>query len=197
MGTVKLTAKECSLPAPREFRWSVSAIMFYTLLNSCRVWRHDAVAVGLEGGVIEGAESSIMHPSHHPLQSISKSFKKCITHFLLLKLWWTWSTKRSKCWWLSLRSSRWIIKTSEVISLRSVQLHKASKQSELDYEQNISVLKFCSSLHEWTHCYCINFSWAWDVGSWLLDCWKSGFESRCMFAFVLKRCVDLLVNLKV
>lgn len=40
---------------------------------------------GREGGVIEGAETSIMHPSHHPLQRISKSFKKVHYAFLAAK----------------------------------------------------------------------------------------------------------------
>jgi hypothetical protein len=35
--------------------------------------------------VTEGAETSIMHQSHHPLQRISKGFKKYITHFFAAK----------------------------------------------------------------------------------------------------------------
>jgi len=40
---------------------------------------------GREGGVIEGAETSIMHPNHHPLRRISKGFKKVHYAFLVAK----------------------------------------------------------------------------------------------------------------
>jgi hypothetical protein len=35
--------------------------------------------------VIEGAETSIMHPNHHPLRRISKGFKKVNYAFLVAK----------------------------------------------------------------------------------------------------------------
>ena len=35
--------------------------------------------------MIEGAETSIMHPNHHPLRSISKGFKKVHYAFLFAK----------------------------------------------------------------------------------------------------------------
>ena len=35
--------------------------------------------------MIEGAETSIMHPNHHPLQRISKGFKKVHYAFLVAK----------------------------------------------------------------------------------------------------------------
>jgi hypothetical protein len=73
----------------RYFRLLVSELISYTMLNSCTGRRHDAVAGcvcgGGEGRLIEGAETSIMHPNHHPLRRISKGFKKVHYAFLVAK----------------------------------------------------------------------------------------------------------------